>query len=148
MQMDVATRTAARYRALTAPVVCGCNAAYMSALDTTSGRPIVTNFLVVDNGTNDLSLVQVFNNTAVYEGTDETVVISGNVVTITGTLEHINGSNPPIAVVITLNTTTGAYTTDVNNQSAASGTAAGGNFGIVEDSCVLPVFQFPFPQVN
>lgn len=149
-QQDLATRQAARYRTLTAPVVCSCNAAYLSAIDTVSDprQPIVTNFLVVDNGASDTSVVQIFHGTTAYEGTNESVVISGATVTITGTLQNINGANPDINVVITLDVTNGAYTTTVNGNLVASGTAAPGNFGLVSNSCDLPIFQFPFPQVN
>lgn len=140
-------REAARYKVLETTTACACNAAFGAASAQNNAGIDTFNFSVVDNGTNDLSQVQVFIGSTQYRGQDEDVVIAGTVVTITGTLENYDvPTDPSIAVVITFDVDTRAFSMTVNNNLAINGSLPPENppgSGIIAGSCELPRDLFP-----
>lgn len=143
-----AAKAAARHHLLTVTPVCSCNAA--RGLGTTRDSERAISFAVVDNGSNDQAYVQVFMGTGTYEIVEPNavdVVISGADVTITAaSIPRISGTGPdPITnVVITFNTSTGAFTLTVNGTLEGTGTTGTDFRQAIPGSCDLPS-PFPFP---
>ncbi len=144
-------RKAARYNVLRVIPECSCNAARGLATSGERGdRFRAISFAVTDEGATDDAQVQVFLGTSTYEilePNDVAVVISGADVTITAASIPLiagTGTDPIINVVITFNTSTGAWSLTVDGASEGSGTAEPGFREAIPGSCDLPTpYSFP-----
>lgn len=139
-----AERTAARYRVLTAPATCVCTAAFGTATAQNSAAVDTFEFDVVDEGaTGDLANVAVWIGASLYTAQAADVAIAGSLVTVTANPGLFGNPTLTIAVVITFDMGSGAFTMSVGGVQAIAGTAtnpsppAPQNFGLIPNSCEL-----------